>query len=113
MWGSLQVQFADNVLLWLLSGYAHSVREATPDFTIYQGTQFGRLCEIRGTDMLLLVIHPSSFSKEKRPISVGYVFSSQCKQPFVATKDILFIIVTYGPLPIKDPKAVYGVQFQL
>uniref|UniRef100_A0A670JDU8 IQ motif containing H n=1 Tax=Podarcis muralis TaxID=64176 RepID=A0A670JDU8_PODMU len=45
-------------------GYAHSVREATPDFTIYQGTQFGRLCEIRDPNVDVIYICPYPLSDE-------------------------------------------------
>nr|XP_034987605.1 IQ domain-containing protein H [Zootoca vivipara] len=45
-------------------GYAYSVREATPDFTIYQGTQFGRLCEIRDPNVDVIYICPFPLSDE-------------------------------------------------
>ncbi|XP_061451895.1 IQ domain-containing protein H isoform X4 [Rhineura floridana] len=45
-------------------GYMQSVREATPDFTILQGSQFGRLCEIQDTNVDVIYVCPFQLSEE-------------------------------------------------
>nr|XP_020665679.1 IQ domain-containing protein H isoform X1 [Pogona vitticeps] len=45
-------------------GYAPSVREATPDFAIHQGSQIGRLCEIQDSNVDVIYICPFQLSEE-------------------------------------------------
>ncbi|KAJ7311062.1 hypothetical protein JRQ81_006660 [Phrynocephalus forsythii] len=45
-------------------GYAPAVREATPDFPIYQGSQIGRLCEIQDSNVDVIYISPFELSEE-------------------------------------------------
>ncbi|XP_062819158.1 IQ domain-containing protein H isoform X2 [Anolis carolinensis] len=45
-------------------GYAHSVREATRDFAIKQGSQIGRLCEIQDPNVDVIYVCPFEMSEE-------------------------------------------------
>ncbi|XP_042330886.1 IQ domain-containing protein H isoform X2 [Sceloporus undulatus] len=45
-------------------GYAQSVREATPDFAIHQGSQIGRLCEIQDPNVDVIYVCPFEMSEE-------------------------------------------------
>ncbi|KAH0620109.1 hypothetical protein JD844_014720 [Phrynosoma platyrhinos] len=45
-------------------GYAQSIREATPDFAIHQGSQIGRLCEIQDPNVDVIYVCPFEMSEE-------------------------------------------------
>ncbi|XP_039225597.1 IQ domain-containing protein H isoform X5 [Crotalus tigris] len=45
-------------------GYKQSLREADPDFAVHQGSQFGRLCEIRDPNVDVIYICPLELSEE-------------------------------------------------
>ncbi|XP_013917566.1 PREDICTED: IQ domain-containing protein H [Thamnophis sirtalis] len=45
-------------------GYKQSLREADPDFAVHQGSQFGRLCEIKDPNVDVIYICPLELSEE-------------------------------------------------
>ncbi|XP_070619459.1 IQ domain-containing protein H isoform X3 [Erythrolamprus reginae] len=45
-------------------GYKQSLREADPDFTVHQGSQIGRLCEIKDPNVDVIYICPLELSEE-------------------------------------------------
>uniref|UniRef100_A0A8C6XQV3 IQ motif containing H n=1 Tax=Naja naja TaxID=35670 RepID=A0A8C6XQV3_NAJNA len=45
-------------------GYKQSLREADPDFAVHQGSQFGRLCEIKDANVDIIYICPLEVSEE-------------------------------------------------
>ncbi|XP_063170412.1 IQ domain-containing protein H [Candoia aspera] len=45
-------------------GYTQSIREADPDFAVQQGSQFGRLCEIKDPNVDVIYICPLELSEE-------------------------------------------------
>uniref|UniRef100_A0A8C5RT22 IQ motif containing H n=1 Tax=Laticauda laticaudata TaxID=8630 RepID=A0A8C5RT22_LATLA len=45
-------------------GYKQSLREADPDFAVHQGSQFGRLCEIKDANVDVIYICPLEVSEE-------------------------------------------------
>ncbi|XP_053129191.1 IQ domain-containing protein H isoform X2 [Hemicordylus capensis] len=47
-------------------GYSQLIREASPDFTIHQGSQFGRLCEIQDSNVDVIYVCPLQTSEELR-----------------------------------------------
>ncbi|KAG8145238.1 hypothetical protein E2320_013593, partial [Naja naja] len=53
-----------NQLGCFLSGYKQSLREADPDFAVHQGSQFGRLCEIKDANVDIIYICPLEVSEE-------------------------------------------------
>ncbi|KAM6425916.1 IQ domain-containing protein H isoform 3-T4 [Liasis olivaceus] len=45
-------------------GYPQLIREADPDFAVHQGSQFGRLCEIKDSNVDVIYICPLELSEE-------------------------------------------------